>query len=112
MKNTFVQPYVFFGGRCEEAIEFYKKAIDAQVDMLMHFNDSPEPLPPGLVPEGFEGKVMHATFRIGDSTINASDGGEESSTIGGFALSLSLPTEAEAKTVYAPFRKGGKQACR
>lgn len=108
MKTTFVQPYLFFGGRCEEALEFYKKSIGAQVDLLMHFNDSPEPLPPGTVPEGFEGKVMHATFRIGESVISGSDGSEEGSTISGFALSLSLPTEDEAKTAYKALSEGGQ----
>ena len=60
-----VQSYLFFDGRCEEAIEFYKKTLGAKVEMLMRFKESPEPPPPGCLPEGSENKVMHACFRIG-----------------------------------------------
>ena len=50
MNNTLVQPYLFFGGRCEEALEFYRTALGAQVDFLMHYKESPEPQPPGMLP--------------------------------------------------------------
>src|SRR5882724_8903329 len=56
--NMSVQPYLFFGGRCEEALEFYRTAIGAEVEMLMRYKDSPEPTPPGMLAEGFENKVM------------------------------------------------------
>ena len=69
-----VQPYLFFDGRCEEAIEFYRRALGAEVAMLMRWKDSPEPLPEGTVPPGNENKVMHASLRIGDTTVMASDG--------------------------------------
>src|SRR5262249_18481287 len=69
-----IQPYLFFEGRCEEALEFYKKALGAEVAMLMRFKESPEPAPPGTLPPGSENKVMHATFRIGDAMVMASDG--------------------------------------
>ncbi|MGE5171670.1 MAG: VOC family protein, partial [Rudaea sp.] len=69
-----VQPYLFFDGRCEEAIEFYRKALGAEVQMVMRYKDSPEPPPPGMVPPGSENKVMHASLRIGDSIVMASDG--------------------------------------
>jgi PhnB protein len=69
-----VQPYLFFDGRCEEAIEFYRKALGAEVGMLMRFKDSPEPAPEGMVPPGAENKVMHAALRIGGTTVMASDG--------------------------------------
>ena len=59
MKNAIVQPYLFFEGKCEEAIEFYKKALGAEVNMLMRFKDSPEPPPPGCAPVD-PNKVMHA----------------------------------------------------
>ena len=61
-----IEPYLFFNGRCEEAIEFYKKALGAEVLMLMRYKESPEPTPPGMVPPGWENKIMHATLRIGD----------------------------------------------
>ena len=69
-----VQPYLSFDGRCEEAIEFYRKALGAETTMLMRFKESPEPPPPGMVPPGSENKFMHASLRIGDTTVMASDG--------------------------------------
>lgn len=100
MSETLIQPYLFFGGRCEEALEFYRTALGAQVDMLMHYKDSPEPQPPGTLPAGFENKVMHATFRIGGSTLMASDGREEGQNFNGFSLSLAVSTEAQADLAF------------
>jgi len=108
MTNTLVQPYLFFGGRCEEALEFYRTALGAQVDMLMHYKDSPEPHPPGMLPPGFENKVMHTTFRIGGTTLMASDGCEEGASFSGFSLSLAVPTEAEANRAFAALANGGQ----
>ena len=62
-----VQPYLFFDGRCEEALEFYKKAVGAKVEMLMRFKDSPEKAAPDKVPPGSADKVMHCAFRVGDT---------------------------------------------
>jgi PhnB protein len=107
MNNTLIQPYLFFGGRCEEALDFYRNTLGAQVDMLMHYKDNPEPTPPGTLPPGFENKVMHASFRIGGSTLMASDGCEAGSRFDGFSLSLSVPTEAEADRVFAALADGG-----
>jgi len=108
MNNTLVQPYLFFGGRCEEALEFYRTALGAHVDFLMHYKDSPEPIPPGRLPAGFENKVMHATFRIGGTTLMASDGCEEGARFAGFSLSLAVPTEAEANRAFAALAAGGQ----
>ena len=69
-----IQPYLFFNGRCEEAVEFYRKALGAKVEMLMRYKDSPEPPPPGMVPPGSENKVMHASLTVGDTIVMASDG--------------------------------------
>ena len=66
-----VQPYLFFEGRCEEALAFYRGALGAEVTMLMRFKESPDP---GMVTPGTEDKVMHASFRIGETTVLASDG--------------------------------------
>ena len=85
-----VQPYLFFGGRCEEAIEFYRKALGAEVVMLTRFKEAPEPQP-GL-PECFEEKVMHATLRIGETMVMASDGRCE----GGAANVTDIPHIAAA----------------
>src|SRR4030095_3986598 len=101
MPTTLVQPYLFFGGRCEEALKFYQKAIGAETEMLMRHKESPEPPPPGTVPPGFENKVLHATFRVGGTTIMASDGCGEGGTFEGFSLALSVPTEADANRAFA-----------
>lgn len=101
-----VQPYLFFGGRCEEAIAFYRSAIGAEVEMLSRYKESPEPHP-GL-PDCFEDKVMHATLRIGATSIMASDGmcdGE--ANFEGFSLSVTVPDEAEADRVFAALADGG-----
>jgi PhnB protein len=108
MTNPLVQPYLFFGGHCEEALAFYRTALDAQVDFLMHYKDSPEPQPPGMLPPGFASKVMHASFRIGSTTLMASDGCEEGTTFNGFSLSLAVATEAEAKQAFTSLAAGGK----
>ncbi len=104
-----VQPYLFFDGRCEEAIEFYRSALVAEVTMLMRFKDNPDPPPPGMVPPGGEDKVMHANLRIGDATVLASDGrclGQPN--FQGFALSLSVPDDAEAERLFAALADGGQ----
>jgi len=102
-----VQPYLFFDGRCEEAIEFYKKALGAEVSMLMRYKESP--VPAGMVPPGGENKVMHSALRIGDSTIMASDGrclGKPS--FQGFSVSLSVNTDAEAERLFKALSDGGQ----
>ncbi len=104
-----VGPYLFFDGRCEEAIEFYRKALGAKVDMLMRFKDSPEPHQPGMVPPGSENKVMHANLRFGETSVMASDGRCEGKPhFDGFALSLGVATEAEADRLFAALADGGK----
>ncbi|WP_020562275.1 VOC family protein [Methylosarcina fibrata] len=108
MSNLLVQPYLTFGGRCQEALEFYRTALGAQVEMVMRFKDSPEPPPPGVLQPGFENKVMHSSFRIGNTTIMASDGCQEGSAFSGFALSLTVPTEAEADRAFAALADGGQ----
>jgi PhnB protein len=103
-----VQPYLFFEGRCEEALEFYAKALGAKVEMKMHYNESPEGCPQGL-PPGSEKKVMHAAFRIGDTTLMGSDGmctGQPS--FKGFSLSLNARDEADAKRLYDALAEGGQ----
>jgi PhnB protein len=88
-----VQPYVIFEGRCEEALEFYTRAIGAKA-----------------VPPGFENKVLHAAFQVGDSTILASDGRGTGAgpKFEGFALSLTVANDAEAKRLHAALSDGGQ----
>lgn len=108
MKTPIVQPYLFFKGTCEEAVQFYATAIGAQVDCVMKFKDSPEPCSPEHMQPGFEDKVMHASFRVGDSVVMASDGCGDEPAMGGFSLSLSVATEAEAKQRFDALAAGGE----
>ncbi len=104
-----VQPYLFFDGRCEEAIEFYKKALGIKVEMLMRVKDSPDPAPPGMWPPGSENKVMHAAFHVGGSLVMASDGmAKGNPEFKGFSLSLDAASEAEADRLFAALGQGGK----
>ena len=101
-----VQPYLFFGGRCEEAIDFYRKALGAELVMLARFKDAPE-RQPGL-PECFDEKVMHATLRIGETMVMASDGRcEGQANFEGFSLSITLPEEAEAERIFTALSQDG-----
>jgi PhnB protein len=104
-----IQPYLFFDGRCEEAIAFYRAALGADVTMLMRFNECPETGPGCNVTPGTENKVMHASLRIGDATVLASDGrcaGQPA--FQGFALSLDAPNEAEAERLFGALSDGGQ----
>jgi len=103
-----VQSYLFFDGRCEEALEFYRRALGAETTMLMRFKDSPEPPPPGCAPSS-DNKVMHASFRIGDTTVMASDGRAMGKpNFDGFSLSLTVPNEAEADRRFNALADGGQ----
>lgn len=102
------QPYLFFDGRCEEALQFYRTAAGAEIIMIMRFSESPEPQPPGVVPPGAENKVMHAAIRIGDSTVFASDGRcLGSPEFKGFALSLTADAD-EATRLFTALADGGQ----
>ena len=104
-----VQPYLFFDGRCEEAIDFYRKTLDAEVVMLMRFKESPDPPQPGMCPPGSDDKVMHASLRIGETTVMASDGRcQGQPRFEGFSLSLTVPDEARAERLFAALGDGGQ----
>ncbi len=105
-----VEPYLFFDGRCEEAIEFYRRALGAEVTMLMRWKDCPEqPKNKDMIPPGSENKVMHARLKIGQAAVMASDGrctGKPS--FQGFALSISAANAAEADRVFNALADGGQ----
>ena len=104
-----VQPYLFFDGRCEEAIEFYKSALGATVDMLMRFKESPDPVPAGMCAPNPDDKVMHSAFRVGDTLIMASDGmAGGKPEFKGFSLSVNAADEADADRLFAALGKGGQ----
>ena len=101
-----VQPYLFFDGRCDEAIAFYRTALGAEVTMLMRFKEAPDP---GMCRPGTEEKVMHSSLRIGDATVFASDGRcEGPAKFQGFSLSLTVADEAEAERLFAALCDGGQ----
>ena len=101
-----IQPYLFFDGRCDEAIEFYKKAIGAEVAMLMRWKDSPDK---SMCTPANENKVMHSCLKIGDTNVMASDGRNTGNPkFDGFALSLDVKTDAEAATRFKALSDGGE----
>ncbi len=108
MKKANIQPYLFFGGRCGEALEFYRQALGAQVIFQMQFKDSPEPASPGMLPPGWENKIMHASFTIGETALMASDGCGAPQPFEGFSLHLSMPKEADAKQAFAALAENGE----
>jgi PhnB protein len=104
--NTYVQPYLFFNGRCEEAVEFYCNVLGATVEMLSRFKDAPEP---GMAQPGMENKVMHASFRIGETLVMASDGrGDGQLRFEGFSLAITVPDEEKADKIFNALANGGK----
>ena len=104
-----IEPYLSFEGRCDEAIEFYKKALGAKVNMLMRFKDCPEAPPSGQFPPDIAAKVMHASLRIGDTIVMASDGRcGGKANFSGISLSLSVSSDAEAEQKFAALSEAGK----
>ena len=103
-----LNPYLDFNGRCEEAVEFYKSALGAEVMSLHRFKDSPDP---NMCSQGTTDKIMHVGMRIGDNMVLASDGGgshDGQLNFQGFLLSLNVSNEAEAERVFAALSDGGK----
>lgn len=103
-----VQPYLFFNGQCDEALKFYESAIDAQVDFILRFNESPEPMPAEMLPPDFEEKIMHCSFRVGDCVIMASDGCDVGAKFAGVSLSITVDDEATAHRYFNALADGGK----
>lgn len=104
-----VQPYLFFDGCCEAAIQFYEKTLGAKIEMSMRYSDSPAPPPPGMLPPGSENKIMHAALKIGASTVFMSDGMcQGTAKFDGFSLSLDFTDDAEATRIFNALAEGGE----
>ena len=104
-----IEPYLFFEGRCEEAIAFYRQALGAEVTMLMRNSESPEPPPPGMLPAGSENKIIHAALNIGGAVLMASDGMcSGKPQFNGVNLSLSVANEADAKAKFTALADKGQ----
>jgi uncharacterized glyoxalase superfamily protein PhnB len=111
MQKASVQPYLFYAGRCEEALAFYQESLHAKVGVMMRWSDCPEPPPVGMLPEGYAQKIMHAEFTVGGMTLLASDGcggpQDKSLSYSGFRQALGVPTEALADRVFAALARNG-----
>lgn len=104
-----IQPYLFFDGRCEEALDFYRRRLNAEVTMLLRYKESPDPPQPGMVPAGCGDKIMHSSFRVGDTTVMASDGRCQGQPVfQGFSLALSVADETQADRLFAALADGGQ----
>ena len=101
-----VEPYLFFDGRCEQALEFYRQALGAQVEAVIRYKDNPEPK---YNPPNSDDKVMHALFRIGDTKIMASDGNcQGKPSFQGFSLTINAANAAEAEKRFNALAEGGQ----
>ncbi|QNP58635.1 VOC family protein [Paenacidovorax monticola] len=104
-----VQPYLFFEGRCEEALAFYAKALGAEVTVMMRYKDSPTPQPPGDCAPVPGDNIMHANFRIGETQLMASDGmAQGPAAFKGFSLSITAPDDAGARRIFDALAEGGQ----
>lgn len=104
-----VEPYLSFEGKCEEALEFYKSAVGAQVETVLRYQDAPDQPPEGMVPRGSENKIMHCAFMVGDSRIMATDGGcSGGGKFEGISLALSSKTTAETEKYFNALAEGGQ----
>lgn len=107
LQASVVNPYLFFSGRCEEALEFYEQVLDAKILMKIRFSESPDPVPQDMLQTGFENKIMHASFTVGSMTLFASDGCDDKSKFEGFRLSLTLLNQAACKKAFEELSEGG-----
>jgi PhnB protein len=104
-----IEPYLFFEGRCDEAVEFYRQTLGAEVGALMRYKESPEPHQPGALPPGSENKVMHGILKIGDTTVMVSDGRCSGKPVfQGFGLTINAPDVAQADRMFAALADGGQ----
>jgi PhnB protein len=104
-----VQPYLFFEGRCEEALDFYTSALGTRPDMVLRYREAPDPPPPGMLPAGTEDKVMHASFRLGDTEVMLSDGMcSGTPKFEGFSLSITVADEGDARRKFDAMAAGGQ----
>ena len=108
MTPPYIQPYLFFVGNCEAALEHYQKHLGAEVLMKMRYSESPEPCTGGQFPPDWDGKVMHCSFRIGNSVLMGSDGMSDEKQDGGHAMSLTMPGTAEARDAFDALSEGGR----
>ena len=101
-----IEPYLFFEGRTEEALEFYKSRLGAKVEFLMRYKDNPDPK---YNPPNSGEKVMHSCFRIGDTQVMASDGNcTGKPSFQGFSLTFNAADEGDARRRFDALAEGGQ----
>ncbi|TMN73386.1 hypothetical protein CWB85_04530 [Pseudoalteromonas sp. S1727] len=103
--------YLFFSGRCEEALTYYQTHLDAKIGMMFRFNESPEPIPEGAIPANFDDKIMHSEFTIGDMKLLATDGCNDSVdevNYSGFNLTLTIDSEQALRRIFAALSQDGQ----
>lgn len=108
LQDATVSPYLFFAGRCEEALAFYEQAVGAKVTLKMRFDESPDAVPEGMLQAGFESKIMHAAFTIGKMSLMASDGCDDKSKFEGFRLALSVSSRKACESAFNALAENGK----
>lgn len=108
MHKAEINNYLFFSGCCEQALTYYQQHLGARLGMLMRFSDSPDPVPEGMLQPGFENKIMHCEFNIGEVKIMASDGCDDKSSFSGFRLALTVQNKEEAERIFAALAHEGK----
>src|SRR3954470_16820040 len=98
-----VNPYVTYKGNCREAIEFYKRALGAEVVFVQTVGDSP------MSNMGPAENIMHCTIKVGNSTIMMSDDPRPEAAEGGGSISLAigLNDPEQAGTIFANLAQGG-----
>jgi len=108
MATTTLQPYLFFEGRAEEAIAFYRQSLGAEVEMILRYGESPEPPSPDKVPPAMLSKIQHASLRIGGSTVSLSDGRcSGTPDFRGFAVTLVMQEGADVERTFTALSDGG-----
>lgn len=107
MRKVAVNNYLFFSGRCDDALAFYQQHLNAEIRFLIRFNEAPEPMPEGVLQPGFENKVMHAEFSLGNTSVMASDGCNDAEKFSGFRIALNVPSEDEAQRIFAALASNG-----
>lgn len=108
MQSASVNTYLFFAGRCEEALEYYATHLGAKIGMLMRFNEAPDPIPEGVLPPGFENKVMHGEVTIGNTRLLVSDGCVPTGNFSGFSQAITVTSKETATQVFNALSDGGE----
>lgn len=107
MNTPKVEPYLFLGGRCDEALAFYAQVFATEPVIVMRFSEAPDAPPPGMIPDDWQDKIMHSAILIGGTLVMMSDGCEAGGPISGFSLSVTLSDEAECRRVFDALADGG-----